>query len=352
MTEEDLIIEKFHACTGIPKYRIREWRAFEFKSSYNIDLKTFSEKIGFYGMRSYEKLILEFLTLKKGHFDQRKPIIQKDRALEMVDNESDLKYELVTFFEKVIKNTKIPTLHITMGKSKAKISNSELVNCALDALRKKFSKLGFDVTPLTFEEVEQIYNEKTDQEWFENFQNLMEYCDVHGNPVQFDELKKGEKYFDVHNNECHDLDLIKTNMFDIYANEHPIKRRLDLKLINMLKSDPPIKRSPGRNEVNRTITKVAFSLADLSRIDEFTTNPEITDIDKIEIKNDTGKFIYAMLEIFGMVGEKPRSFNKKYKPHNYAKNLIGNKLKSKKKDFQLLHRQERLLRLKAQILTN
>lgn len=352
MNENELIIEKFHACTGVQKHLITGWYYAD-EPIYSVDVSLLKKQILEYGMQEYSKLLLRYMEYQQGQLELLKnSSLYIDKIKKEDANSKQIKSELLDFLNKLLTKEKLTQINFTLSKNNAYITNDELINIVADTLKKEFIKREYNITPLTTAEVEKIYNEKTDSGWFNSWKQELEYYDEKGNSVVFDELKNGERYFSPYYDKSHDIEFIRQEMFNAYALEHPKKRTLDLQLIKQLKAEPQEKAKTGRNEINSRITQIAFALADLDRIDEFISNPNITDIDEIKVKNTIGNLIYDMLVCFGMKEHNPGKFNKKYKPHNYTKGLLKNKIKSKKFDFQMYLRKIRLSSLKNILTSN
>jgi hypothetical protein len=354
MNEQELIIEQFHACTGVQKHLIHGW----YNSDQQIlsvdkdDITMLMKQIEECGLQKYSKPLLRYMEFQRGQAILMKGSpFSTENWLKQNAESQQIKLELLNFLEKRLTRKRLTQFHFTLSKNNAYITNSQLINIIADTLTEEFIKRGYNITPLSIAEVEKIYNEKTDEEWFKKWKQELDYYDNKGNPVSMDDFEAGQKYYSPYYNQFYDTEFIKGEMFHVYAQEHTKKRDIDLKLIKQLKAEPQEKKEVGRKGKNKRITQIAFAVADLSKIDEFINNSILTDIDNVEFKNATGNLIYELLVKFGFFEDKPARFNANYKPHNYIKMLLKNKLKSEKFDFYLHVRKERLSSLKAKLST-
>jgi len=352
MNSEEIIIEKFHACTGAQKHIIYGWLNEEIQSLdiEGFDLQRFMKLVVDNEMKGFSKLLFGYMKFQS----EQSAFVVKDSAVwiklqKKQLRQREIKAELVNFFEKLFTKGKLSTIHFKMSKDSAFITDRELIEIITDRLKEEFIKREYNITPLTIPEVEKIYNGKEDEDWFDGWKKDLEYYDNNGNLVSVDDFEEGKKYYSPEYDQYHDKSHALQEIFFGYAQAHPFKRQIDLQLINMLKPELIEKKEAGRDEMNSRITRIAFALADLDRIEAYLTNPGLTDIDSIKVKNSTGRFIYDLLVMFGMIPHKPEKFNKDYKPHNYAKGLLNNKINSRKFDFQMYLRKQRFSALKTKL---
>lgn len=350
MTEQELTVLKFQACTGIPRHLVQRWISNKDSLSRidGIDIETILTSISSLGLQQYADLIIQYLEFQRGNIALLKNSSQKiSDVQEAADRRQKLKGELVDVLSMILQNDSITSFQFNTAKRSATVTNQKLITRINRMIGKEFMANGFNVTSMTIEEAEKVYCENSDPEWFESWKQQLELYDETGQQVTFDELMPDTSYYSPATGHFHDLNYLRDEMLHVYAQEHQIARAIDKQLMSILKSEPYQVRDKGRSKKKRKVTLIAYAIADLSRIDDFISRAEISGIDEITVKHTVLKFIYDSLVRFGMIEHKPASFNKDYKPHNYIKGLLKNKKKSKKFDFQMALRIKRFSTLKS-----
>lgn len=345
-TEQDILIAKFQACTGVQKHIIKCWHDSEEPKNENYDLIAAKRIIEKFKMQSYSKLLLYYMQFKRGHFDSDK---KKIEYLPEPDyKEFERKTEMVNFLEHVLSKGKITSVQINKPIGPASIKDERLIDIVIESVKQEFVNRKYHITPLTIAEAEKIYNEQTDKKWFNGWIEQSDFIDEQGVPVEFGNLKNNKQYFDLDTGDIFDKKSFIDEMLIFYAASHIINREIDLHHIEIIKSllekeKQSIINSTVSPEKNKVITQIAFALADLMRINKFLSKPDINDINQITISADAGRLIHDLLFCFGMIENKAKPKGKDER-HKFAKDLIRNKLNKKTPDSLLYFR---LIRLKA-----
>jgi len=350
MTEQELTVLKFQACTGIPMHLVQRWISNKDSLSRidGIDIETILTSISSVGLQQYGDLIIRYLEFQRGNIDLLKDSSQKISEIqEATDKRRELKEELTNILSLIVQKHAITSCQFNTATVSGVVTEKKIIARLTSIIEKEFMANGFNVTSMTIEEAEKVYCENSDPEWFESWKQQLELYDETGQQVTFDELMPDTSYYSPATGQFHDLNYLRDEMLHVYAQEHQIARAIDKQLMTILKSEPYQVRDKGRSEKKGKVTLIAYALADLSRIDDFISRAEISGIDEITVKHTVLKVIYDSLVRFGMIEHKPASFNKDYKPHNYIKGLLKNKKKSKKFDFQMALRIKRFSTLKS-----
>lgn len=355
MNENDLIIEKFHACTGVQKRLLSEWYYAEEpkKLGFGIDLIKAKRIIDEYKMNEYFKLLLNYLKFKRGQFTNRNIVSGSNLTLDGESaNSIEIKSELVKFFEFVFSKGELTSVQINKVIGSTQIKNDSLIKAFVELVKKEFIKCEYDITSLTIDEAERIYSDETDKKWFDEWMEQWDFFDAQGNPVDVKNFEEGKQYYSAGYNDLYDFKSVYDEMIYAYAHSHTKKRNIDIQLINQLKEELEeqnklVRKKNGR-EKNRIKALVAYALADLCRIDEFLSTPELLNIDKITVSNNTGCFMHDIMSCFGIINDKTEIYVKT-KTYHYTKQLLKNKKQSPSSDIQMYFRKQRLLSLKAKL---
>ncbi len=355
MNENELIIEKFHACTGVQKHLLNEWQnSFKPKKlDYGIDFNKAKRVIDEYQMNEYSKLLLNYLKFKRGQYTYQNIVSGSNLTLDSEsDNSIKIKSELVKFFEHVFSKGKFTSIQINKATGRALIKNDSLIKTFVELVKEDFVRRKYDITSLTIDEAERIYSDETDKKWFDEWMEQWDFFDSQGNPVDVKDFEKGKQYYSAGYNDLYDFKSVYDEMIYAYAHSHTKKRNIDIQLINQLKEELEeqnklVRKKNGR-EKNRIKALVAYALADLCRIDEFLSTPELLNIDKITVSNNTGCFMHDIMSCFGIINDKTEIYGKT-KTYHYTKQMLKNKKQSPSSDMQMYFRKQRLQSLKAKL---
>lgn len=168
MNENDLIIEKFHACTGVQKHLLNGWHnSGEIKKLDGIDLHKVNRIIEKYKINEYSKLLLHYLKFKRGQCTDLNIISGGNLSLD--GENAKMKSELVKFFEFVFSKGDLTSVQINKVTGSAQIKNDSLIKAFVELVKKEFIKRKYDITSLTIDEAERIYSDETDKKWFDEW---------------------------------------------------------------------------------------------------------------------------------------------------------------------------------------
>lgn len=355
MNENDLIIEKFHTCTGVQKHLLNEWNNSDKpkKLDYGIDLNRAKRIIDEYKMNEYSKLLLNYLEFKRRQCTNQNIVSSSNLTLDGESaNSIKMKSELVKFFEFVFSKGDLTSVQINKVTGSAQIKNDSLINALVELVKKEFIKRKYDITSLTIDEAERIYSDETDKKWFDEWMEQWEFFDAQDNPIDVKNFEDGKQYYSAGYNDLYDYKSVYDEMIYAYAHSHTKRRNIDIQLINQLKEELEeqnklVRKKNGR-EKNRIKALIAYALADLCRIDEFLSTPELLNIDKITVSNNTGCFMHDIMSCFGIINDKTEIYGKT-KTYHYTKQLLKNKKQSPSSDMQIYFRKQRLQSLKAKL---
>lgn len=354
-TEKDILIAKFHACTGVAKHILAKWLNEDLPLTLisGTDIQKAQKIIEQYKMQEYSKLLIRYMELKCGHLKFKDIKGKLDKVVKEQIELLRLKKEMINFLAIAFSSGKLSSIQINKATGRAQIKDSQLIKGCVNVVTKEFIKREYNITNLTIPEAEKIFMENTDQEWFNSWMQEYDFYDEQGNPVDVKDFEEGKKYYSAGFNDQYDYQSLHDEMIHAYAVSHKIKRTLNSESIKQIRlelkeEEETLKNKVGSPEQNRAITLVAFAIADLSRIDKFISTPVIQDINKIIVSNQNGRFLHDIMACFGIIEDKSKIYPKS-KTYRFTKKLLNNKLQSASFDQQMYFRRLRLNHLKSQI---
>lgn len=304
MTYQQLLDEKFLACTSLPidelAHTVSHDRFKKYKLKYNI--KNFHEKLIPHQMEEFsEPLFLYMIFQLKihegnknnllGYFITRRQslIFQEELVVSLKELLSGGKLDIVI--------TNLPKPHIIKNKEVKDI----LFNSAIKSLFNEIEKLGLNSFPITHEEAVEAINNHTDVEWIRDWMESSGYIDP---DYESFTLNNFNNY--IHNIIKSDIvggqSKMRDNLISEYASDHPEEVLPDIEGIDrILLRIREEKSKKGRKQETEVLKFLAYTLSCLKRLDRYLEDQKFDTINEVPITNEDCRFIHDVMAFFGLI---------------------------------------------------
>ena len=318
MTTEEITRAKFQACMRNTVSKYEPFELYTTKKLADFDFQEFNKIMIKADLDEYSKMLYDyFINVLDTNQLNREPFESFNMNSEEVLNH---RFELLKTIRFLISNSKDHTKSFTISKTKNRHTlKDERLLFDIESFLINYFHQNFKIMYSADDADQQLKSEKY-ASWLEEWINKNSLKGI--DHLRLYQTLEDDNNLKIENDsEILTAAEVKARIIKDFRMSHSKPVELDIEILDelILKHETQLKTKSGARLKNHALAIIGNELSDLIRLNDFIANMDYQSLEDITINNHHLRFIYSILDFWGMIPEKEENTST---PEKYLRTIL------------------------------